>query len=311
MDRNRQTGPGSPFGSGAFATSGRERDLEGAWGSSTATAAPPPPQAPQAPQAPQRPQPPQPPQPPHAPTTSVVPTAPDVALPRPAPITAKRRGGIVAPWRLRGPEARRQMLLAGGFVVLAVLAALVVAVALSNDSAPEAASRVAVGPGGPNPFARVDDPVPALTENDSVLPPADAAQLPPDANATTTTVAPAQSGLQATSTPTPISGSGSGSTSGTGSAPAPTPAKTVTLVYSATPSDITINGNSSPKLNVGDTLVFKRAGSEAGAVAMAAPGSFTEARDGYDYSYTVTAAGAFSVTIVSNGISKTIPVTVG
>lgn len=305
MDRNwQQSAPGSPYGQAVYAASGpvegqSGRDLDSAWGSSAATAAPPAP--------PRPPTPPTPPQPPQAPKASVVPTGPELALPRPSP--SKRRSSVIAPWRLRGREARRQMLLVAGFVVLAVLAALVVAVSLSNDPAPESASRVPAGPGGPNPFARGDDPVPALTENDSVLPPADAVQLPPDPSVSTTTPAPVQAGNQATSTPTPVSGSAAGSGSGSGS-PAPVPPKTVTLVYSATESSITINGNDSPQLHVGDKLVLRRASGESGAVVMAAPDSFVEARNGYDYTFTAMAPGSFSVTIVSGGQSQAVPVSV-
>lgn len=215
-----------------------------------------------------------------------------------------------APWRMRGPEARRQLLLVGGFVVLAILAAVVVAASLSAGSGPEAASRVPAGPGGPNPFARTDEPVPALTENDSVLPQADAALLPADPDAVATTTIPAEVGKPVYSTPAPASGlSGAGSTGP--SAPAPVPPKSVTLVYSATQSGITINGNASPKLNVGDTLVLKRASGEAGTVAVAPPPSFSESQNGYDYSFKVTEAGAFNVLIQSFGNQQLVPVTVG
>lgn len=304
MDSNWQS-PGGPKGSGYYATSAPQRDLEEAWGSSGApTVAPP-----ESPGPPKPPQPPQPPQPPHPPVAVVAPTSPDVALPRPAPFSAKRSPWI-SPWRLRGPEARRQFLLAGTFVVLAVLAALVVAASLSKDADP-GPSRVAAGPGGPNPFARTDDPVPALTENDSVLPPADAAQLPPDPNAAATTAAPAQAGQQATSTPLPVGGAAPSASPNANPFPAPQPAKSVTLVYSATPSDITINGNDSPKLNVGDRLVLKRASGEAGGIAVAAPGTFVESRSGYDYTYTVLVPGTYSVTVVAFGLQKSVPVTVG
>lgn len=304
MDRNWQT-PGGPTRSGSYAASGTRRDLDGAWGSSAAaTVAPPESPGPLAP--PRAPDPPRPPLPPRQPVTPVTSTAAQVSLPRPAPVAAKRRSPWVSPWRLRGADARRQLLLVGAFVVLAVLAALVVAVSLSRDAEP-GASRVPAGPSGPNPFARADDPVPALTENDSVLPPADAAQLPLDPEATTTTMAPAQAGQQATSTPTPVGGAASGPSP----SPAPVPAKSVTLVYSASPSGITINGNDSPRLNVGDKLVLERASGEAGGVMIAAPDAFTESRSGYDYTYTATSPGSYAVTVVAFGFTKSVPVAVG
>lgn len=291
MDTYWQT-PSRSGGPSSFATSDA-RDLEGAWGASgagAATAAP---------------EPPQPPTPPRPPVAAPGPAASDLALPAMSPRTT-RRPGRFAP-RLRGREARMQIILVSGFVGVAVLAALLVALALAKDTTPPS-SRVATGPGGPNPFAATEDPVPALTENDSILPPADPALLPDDPTAaTTTTVAP--SGAQATATPTPVGGSAAAGGS-TGAAPAQPQAKTVTLVYSATPSGITINGTESPALNVGDRLVLKRASGEVGTVAIAADPSFTESRNGYDFGFTVTAAGQFPLTIQSNGQVKAVEVTV-
>lgn len=43
---------------------------------------------------------------------------------------------------------------------------------------------------------------------------------------------------------------------------------------------------------------------------MAAPDSFVEARNGYDYTFTAMAPGSFSVTIVSGGQSQAVPVSV-
>lgn len=296
MDTNWQT-PSRSGGPNAYATSDA-RDLEGAWGSSAAGAAT---------AAPEAPKPPTPPTPPRPPVAPAGPGATDVVLPATAPKAATKNATRRFAPRLRGREARMQVVLVSGFVVVAVLAAALVALALAKDTAPPS-SRVATGPGGPNPFTATEDPVPALTENDSVLPPADPALLPDDpAAATPTTVAPG--GAQATGTPSPASGSApTGGT--TAAAPAPPQPKSVTLVYSATPSGITINGSESPALNVGDKLVLKRASGEAGGVAVAADPSFTEARNGYDFAFTVTAAGQFPLTIQSNGQVKAVQVSV-
>lgn len=292
MDTNWQT-PSRPGGPAAYATSDL-RDLEGAWGSSgsgSATVAP---------------EPPKPPQPPRPPVPARAADA--KALPLPA-ATQKARSRVnhrFAP-RLRGREARKQAVLVSAFVVVAVLAALLIALALAKDTTP-AESRVAAVPGGPNPFAATEDPVPALTENDSILPPADPALLPEDPAAATTTTAAPVWGSQVTPTPMPVTGSSA--SGGSTGAPARPPAKSVTLVYSATPEGITVNGSDSPALNVGDRLVLKRASGESGGVAIVADPSFTEARDGYDFTFTVTAAGSYPVTIQSSGQLKSVQVAV-
>jgi hypothetical protein len=233
---------------------------------------------------------------------------PVFALPTPA--TTPRPAGVVFAPRKRHDRRQLavQVAVVAGFVLLAAVAALVIATAGSRDSAPTPEARITAAPsGGPNPFTGRVDPVPALTENDNLLPAADAAQATPDgaAVATTTTAAPAIAGNQSTSTPTP-------STPQT-TAPSSTPVpKTVTLTYGVDGNKIVVDGGDAISVNVGDTVRLARKVGDSGAVFIGTDGSGLQQSGGgaFDRTYKAVGPGTFVISITTAGTFKTITVAV-